>query len=64
MPSKETPILLCDRCGATEPYTAERVDDAYIVDDPARATGALCPNCATDDDQHHTAGSWLLMWEA
>lgn len=52
--------LTCDRCTAHEPHA--HVDEAYLVDDPAAATGALCPACATDDDPRHSPGSWLLTW--
>lgn len=55
--------LHCARCGATaQGKIADLVDEAYLVDDPARATGALCPQCAADDDPHHIQASWLLSW--
>lgn len=40
----------CDRCGWTTHHAT--IDDSYVVDDSATATGALCPECATDDDPH------------
>ena len=55
--------LRCDRCAAMTMDEIERlVDDAYLVDDPATASGHLCPDCAGDDDPAHIAGSWLLTW--
>jgi hypothetical protein len=53
--------LTCDRCGRGD--ILAHVDEALLVDDPCAATGALCPECATDDDPRHIPGSWLLTWD-
>ena len=54
-------VTECDRCGVCVHHAT--VDDAYVIDDPATASGALCPACATDDDPRHSPGSWLLTWD-
>ena len=56
-------LLLCDRCGARQAgHPAALIADAYLVDDPRTASGALCPDCAREDDPNHYEGSWLLSW--
>lgn len=52
--------LTCDRCTTHDAHA--HVEDAYLIDDPEDATGALCPACAAEDDPNHIPGSWLLTW--
>lgn len=54
-------ITMCDRCGTTHRHAY--INEAYLVDDPGTTTGALCPDCALDDDPQHIVGSWLLTWD-
>ncbi len=59
----EGQCFMCDRCQAREIGTpADLINAAYLIDDPAAHTGALCPACALDDDPRHVPGSWLLTW--
>lgn len=51
---------ICDRCARSA--QAAEIAETYLVEDPRTATGALCPDCAQDDDPRHLAGSWLLTW--
>jgi hypothetical protein len=63
---QEAPLayrLCCDRCGdVAEGVPTTLVADAYLIDDPYKATGNLCPACALEEDPHHIRGSWLLTW--
>lgn len=55
--------LICERCGFKQTDgVSHLVTPEYLVDDPFRAVGHLCPDCAKDDDPNHIPFSWLLSW--